>query len=320
MKKNKIIERGSVLILLITFILQIISNKVYATGNLESNYVLEFPTISIGTNPLIIPTGDNEIQLGFFRIEEFAQIEIDSNNLNVTSSNESVATVSKGEKGIVIIKGLTEGDSIIEATYTYQGKEYKAKETYTIYNKEDTPISSPMWGITLNKDALNMNVGDIQEIIVNANLTGSGDMIVQVIPEFDITWKIEDETIAKLEAIKNGIVSSSGGTPQSAEIKALKQGTTNLIVTVIPKLDIGKETNTFKVPITVTEVKEEEPEQKKENEVPVYDKENKIGENDTDPTKSKDRLPDTGENYILMFMIGISIILAIILSIKLLIK
>lgn len=112
---------------------------------------------------------------------------------------------------------------------------------------------------------------------------------------WNVEWKIEDETIAKCVP-ESGIENNEYGGTQiagRASIQGLKEGTTKLLIKV--KVSESK-TKDFEVPITITGT---------EN-----------NDNKKDNTVSNRKLATTGENNFVIIAISATVIAVVILGIK----
>ena len=112
---------------------------------------------------------------------------------------------------------------------------------------------------------------------------------------WNVEWKIEDETIAKCVP-ESGIENNEYGGTQiagRASIQGLKEGTTKLLIKV--KVSESK-TKDFEVPITITG-----PEK---------------NDNKKDNTVSNRKLATTGENNLVILAISATVIAVVILGIK----
>lgn len=116
---------------------------------------------------------------------------------------------------------------------------------------------------------------------------------------WNVEWKIEDETIAKCVP-ESGIENNEYGGTQiagRASIQGLKEGTTKLLIKV--KVSESK-TKDFEVPITITGT--ENNDNKKDNK--------------KDNTVSNRKLATTGENNLVIIAISATVIAVVILGIK----
>ena len=112
---------------------------------------------------------------------------------------------------------------------------------------------------------------------------------------WNVEWKIEDETIAKCVP-ESGIENNEYGGTQiagRASIQGLKEGTTKLLIKV--KVSESK-TKDFEVPITISWT------------------ENKY--NNKDNTVSNRKLATTGDNNLVILAISATVIAVVILGIK----
>ena len=155
------------------------------------------------------------------------------------------------------------------------------------------------YNIILNKDKIQLGVGNADTIEITAKLKDGISKIasVEMVKDnWNVEWKIEDETIAKCvpeSGIENNI-NSPTQIAGRASIQGLKEETTKLLIKV--KISENK-TKDFEVPITVTT--------------------EKTDDKKVDNTISKKKLAQTGENNIIIIAMGIAVISMVVLYIKL---
>lgn len=238
------------------------------------------------------------LQLDIQGVETLSDIK--NKDVKWSSSDEQVAKVDSN--GLVTATGA--GKVTIKAEYFTEKKTYES--TYEINVQKDN-TESPMenvddiYNLFLDKKEMTINVGESSTVEITAKLK-EGLMLIDEYKEetdnWDVEWKIKDETIAKCVP-KKGIVNNIYGATQvvgRATIQGLKVGTTELLIKVKVSADQVEE---FKIPITVNKIKKDD--DKKE-----------------DNTAEDKGLPKTGENNLMIkIVLGITVIDLAYLGIKL---
>ena len=204
-----------------------------------------------------------------------------------SSSDEKIATVDKSG----LVTAIASGNVTIKAEYM------SYSSTYDITITDDEEDCD--YNIILNKDKIQLGVGNADTIEITAKLKDGISKIasVEMVKDnWNVEWKIEDETIAKCvpeSGIENNI-NSPTQIAGRASIQGLKEETTKLLIKV--KISENK-TKDFEVPITVTT--------------------EKTDDKKVDNTISKKKLAQTGENNIIIIAMGIAVISMVVLYIKL---
>lgn len=243
-----------------------------------------------------------KLQLDIQGVESLSNIK--NEDVTWSSSDEKIATVDKAG----LVTAIASGNVTIKAEYMSYSSTYDI--TVTDY-KEDG-----YYDISLNKDNIKLSVGNTDTIEITATAkegTVSIDSVEMVKDNWNVEWKIEDETIAKCVP-ETGIENNKNGSPQiagRASIQGLKEGTTKLLIKV--KVSESK-TKDFEVPITVNNAKSED--SNKDSNQNNNTVSNEI-DNKKDNTVSKRKLATTGENNFIIIAIGIAVIVTIGLGIKL---
>lgn len=207
-----------------------------------------------------------------------------------SSSDEKIATVDKSG----LVTAIANGNVTIKAEYM------SYSSTYDITITDDGEDCD--YNIILNKDKIQLDVGNTDTIEITAKLKDGIFKIAEVKmvkDNWDVEWKIEDETIAKCVP-ESGIENNEYGGTQiagRASIQGLKEGTTKLLIKV--KVSESK-TKDFEVPITITGT--ENNDNKKDNK--------------KDNTVSNRKLATTGENNLVILAISATVIAVVILGIK----
>ena len=203
-----------------------------------------------------------------------------------SSSDEKIATVDKSG----LVTAIANGNVTIKAEYM------SYSSTYDITITDDGEDCD--YNIILNKDKIQLDVGNTDTIEITAKLKDGIFKIAEVKmvkDNWDVEWKIEDETIAKCVP-ESGIENNEYGGTQiagRASIQGLKEGTTKLLIKV--KVSESK-TKDFEIPITITGT---------EN-----------NDNKKDNTVSNRKLATTGENNLVIIAISATVIAVVILGIK----
>lgn len=203
-----------------------------------------------------------------------------------SSSDEKIATVDKSG----LVTAIANGNVTIKAEYM------SYSSTYDITITDDGEDCD--YNIILNKDKIQLDVGNTDTIEITAKLKDGIFKIAEVKmvkDNWNVEWKIEDETIAKCVP-ESGIENNEYGGTQiagRASIQGLKEGTTKLLIKV--KVSESK-TKDFEVPITITGT---------EN-----------NDNKKDNTVSNRKLATTGENNLVILAISATVIAVVILGIK----
>lgn len=241
------------------------------------------------------------LQLDIYGIETLSNIK--NEDVTWSSSNEKVATIDSN--GLVTSTGV--GKVTIKAEYG------SYSSTYEIDVKEESHMEPPIdiiddtYDFFSNKEQITINVGSNDKVEITAKLK-EGLSAIQLVEmakdNWDVEWKIEDETIAKCLPEK-GIENNIYGVTQvagRATIQGLKSGTTKLLIKVKVSTNRVEE---FEIPIIINEVEKEKDDDKKEDKK-------------EDNTIADEDLPKTGEkDFITIVAIGISIVAISYLGIKL---
>lgn len=249
--------------------------------------------ITIGDNISIVQKDNiktvekgKNLQLDIEGVESLTNA-VKNEDVTWSSSDEKIATVDKSG----LVTAIASGNVTIKAEYM----SYSSKYDITITDDgEDCD-----YNIILNKDKIQLGVGNADTIEITAKLKDgiSTIALVKMVKDnWDVEWKIEDETIAKCVP-ESGIENNEYGGTQiagRASIQGLKEGTTKLLIKV--KISENK-TKDFEVPITVTT--------------------EKTDDKKVDNTISKKKLAQTGENNIIIIAIGIAVVSMVIVYIKL---
>ena len=195
-----------------------------------------------------------------------------------SSSDEKIATVDKSG----LVTAIASGNVTIKAEYM------SYSSTYDITITDDEEDCD--YNIILNKDKIQLGVGNADTIEITAKLKDGISKIasVEMVKDnWNVEWKIEDETIAKCvpeSGIENNI-NSPTQIAGRASIQGLKEETTKLLIKV--KISENK-TKDFEVPITVTT--------------------EKTDDKKVDNTISKKKLAQTGENNIIIIAMGMVVL------------
>ena len=249
--------------------------------------------ISIGDNICIVQKDNikniekgKKLQLDIEGVESLTNA-VKNEDVTWSSSDEKIATVDKSG----LVTAIANGNVTIKAEYM------SYSSTYDITVTDDGEDCD--YNIILNKDKIQLGVGNADTIEITAKLKDgiSTIALVKMVKDnWDVEWKIEDETIAKCvpeSGIENNI-NSPTQIAGRASIQGLKEGTTKLLIKV--KVSESK-TKDFEVPITVTT--------------------EKTDDKKVDNTISKKKLAQTGENNIIIIAIGIAVVSMVIVYIKL---
>lgn len=257
-------------------------------------------SLAVGENR-VITTGDNisivqkdnkktvekgkNLQLDIEGVESLTNA-VKNEDVTWSSSDEKIATVNKSG----LVTAIANGNVTIKAEYM------SYSSTYDITVTDDGEDCD--YNIILNKDKIQLGVGNADTIEITAKLKDgiSTIALVKMVKDnWDVEWKIEDETIAKCvpeSGIENNI-NSPTQIAGRASIQGLKEGTTKLLIKV--KVSESK-TKDFEVPITITGT---------EN-----------NDNKKDNTVSNRKLATTGENNLVILAISATVIAVVILGIK----
>lgn len=257
-------------------------------------------SLAVGENR-VITTGDNisivqkdnkktvekgkNLQLDIEGVESLTNA-VKNEDVTWSSSDEKIATVNKSG----LVTAIAKGNVTIKAEYM------SYSSTYDITVTDDGEDCD--YNIILNKDKIQLGVGNADTIEITAKLKDgiSTIALVKMVKDnWDVEWKIEDETIAKCvpeSGIENNI-NSPTQIAGRASIQGLKEGTTKLLIKV--KVSESK-TKDFEVPITITGT---------EN-----------NDNKKDNTVSNRKLATTGENNLVILAISATVIAVVILGIK----
>ena len=203
-----------------------------------------------------------------------------------SSSDEKIATVDKSG----LVTAIASGNVTIKAEYM----SYSSTYDITITDDEE----DCEYNIILNKDKIQLDVGNADTIEITAKLKDGIfkiSLVEMVKDNWNVEWKIEDETIAKCIP-ESGIENNINADTQiagRASIQGLKEGTTKLLI----KVKVSENnTKDFEVPITITGT---------EN-----------NDNKKDNTVSNRKLATTGENNLVILAISATVIAVVILGIK----
>ena len=225
------------------------------------------------------------LQLDIEGVESLTNVK--NEDVTWSSSDEKIATVDKSG----LVTAIASGNVTIKAEYM------SYSSTYDITITDDEEDCD--YNIILNKDKIQLGVGNADTIEITAKLKDGISKIasVEMVKDnWNVEWKIEDETIAKCvpeSGIENNI-NSPTQIAGRASIQGLKEETTKLLIKV--KISENK-TKDFEVPITVTT--------------------EKTDDKKVDNTISKKKLAQTGENNIIIIAMGIAVISMVVLYIKL---
>ena len=247
--------------------------------------------ITIGDNISIVQKDNiktvekgKNLQLDIEGVESLTNVK--NEDVTWSSSDEKIATVDKSG----LVTAIANGNVTIKAEYM------SYSSTYDITITDDGEDCE--YNIILNKDKIQLDVGNADTIEITAKLKDGIFKIasVEMVKDnWDVEWKIEDETIAKCvpeSGIENNI-NSPTQIAGRASIQGLKEGTTKLLIKV--KVSESK-TKDFEVPITITGT---------EN-----------NDNKKDNTVSNRKLATTGENNLVILAISATVIAVVILGIK----
>lgn len=162
------------------------------------------------------------------------------------------------------LKGDTEYEVIVCWTFWDEGDvvepgkgpEWISNRTFVNKIEDEEEI---LWDISTNKESIKLKVGESTKIDIIAELK-EGMSIIQSVEmqkdNWDVEWKIDDETIAKCIPEK-GIENNINGMTQiagKASINALKAGSTKLSIKV--KVSNNK-IEEIEIPITIVDSEEE---------------------------------------------------------------
>lgn len=255
----------------------------------KNSIIVEDAEIGFGENIYItqkdeiqkIQKGDT-LQLDIYGIETLSNIK--NEDVTWSSSNNNIATVdSKG-----LVKSIGVGKVTIRAEYG------SYSSTYEIEVKDESNLKPPIdiiddtYDFFSNKNKIEINVGSSDKIEITAKMKDGlvGIALVEIVKDnWDVEWKIEDETIAKCIPEKGIENNKYSGTQIAgrASIQGLKSGTTTLVAKVKVSENRVEE---IKIPITVR----------------ATEKDNNKKE---DKTVSPNPLPQTGEKNAVLFFIGL---------------
>ena len=248
--------------------------------------------ISMGDNIFIVQKdylktvekGKN-LQLDIEGVESLTNA-VKNEDVTWSSSDEKIATVDKSG----LVTAIANGNVTIKAEYM----SYSSTYDITITDDEE----DCEYNIILNKDKIQLDVGNADTIEITAKLKDGIfkiSLVEMVKDNWNVEWKIEDETIAKCvpeSGIENNI-NSPTQIAGRASIQGLKEGTTKLLI----KVKVSENnTKDFEVPITITGT---------EN-----------NDNKKDNTVSNRKLATTGENNLVILAISATVIAVVILGIK----
>ena len=272
-------------------------------AEITATYKERSATVSLAVGKdRVITTGDNisivqkdkiktvekgkNLQLDIEGVESLTNA-VKNEDVTWSSSDEKIATVDKSG----LVTAIASGNVTIKAEYM------SYSSTYDITITDDEEDCD--YNIILNKDKIQLGVGNADTIEITAKLKDGISKIasVEMVKDnWNVEWKIEDETIAKCvpeSGIENNI-NSPTQIAGRASIQGLKEETTKLLIKV--KISENK-TKDFEVPITVTT--------------------EKTDDKKVDNTISKKKLAQTGENNIIIIAMGIAVISMVVLYIKL---
>lgn len=270
-------------------------------AEITATYKERSATVSLAVGEdRVITTGDNisivqkdkiktvekgkNLQLDIEGVESLTNVK--NEDVTWSSSDEKIAIVDKSG----LVTAIANGNVTIKAEYM------SYSSTYDITITDDGEDCE--YNIILNKDKIQLDVGNADTIEITAKLKDGIFKIasVEMVKDnWDVEWKIEDETIAKCvpeSGIENNI-NSPTQIAGRASIQGLKEGTTKLLIKV--KVSESK-TKDFEVPITITGT---------EN-----------NDNKKDNTVSNRKLATTGENNLVILAISATVIAVVILGIK----
>ena len=244
--------------------------------------------ISIGDNICIVQKYNikniekgKKLQLDIEGVESLTNA-VKNEDVTWSSSDEKIATIDKSG----LVTAIASGNVTIKAEYMSYSSTYDI--TVTDYEEDGD------YNIILNKDKMQLSIGNTDMIEITAKIKDGlyRIAVVEMVKDnWDVEWKIEDETIAKCVP-ESGIENNKYGGTQiagRASIQGLKEGTTKLLI----KVKVSEnETKDFEVPITVNAEKK-------------------------DDTISKKKLAKTGESSIIIGTIGIAVISMIVVYMKL---
>ena len=286
------IKKVKVIFISIIFLTMCCSIKLYATSTVSESTDYH-KDISIGDNIFIVQKDsiktikkENKLQLDIEGVGTLTNV-VKNEDVTWSSSDEKIATIDKSG----LVTAIASGNVTIKAEYM----SYSSTYDITITDDEENCD----YNIILNKDKIQLGAGNTDTIEITAKLKDGISTIasVEIVKDnWDVEWKIEDETIAKcvpeigIENNKNAGTQIAG----RASIQGLKEGTTKLLIKV--KVSESK-TEDFEVPITVTT--------------------EKTDDKKVDNTISKKKLAQTGENNIIIIAIGIAVVSMVVVYIKL---
>ena len=286
------IKKVKVIFISIIFLTMCCSIKLYATSTVSESTDYH-KDISIGDNIFIVQKDsiktikkENKLQLDIEGVGTLTNV-VKNEDVTWSSSDEKIATIDKSG----LVTAIASGNVTIKAEYM----SYSSTYDITITDDEENCD----YNIILNKDKIQLGAGNTDTIEITAKLKDGISTIasVEIVKDnWDVEWKIEDETIAKcvpeigIENNKNAGTQIAG----RASIQGLKEGTTKLLIKV--KVSESK-TKDFEVPITVTT--------------------EKTDDKKVDNTISKKKLAQTGENNIIIIAIGIAVVSMVVVYIKL---
>lgn len=286
------IKKVKVIFISIIFLTMCCSIKLYATSTVSESTDYH-KDISIGDNIFIVQKDsiktikkENKLQLDIEGVGTLTNV-VKNEDVTWSSSDEKIATIDKSG----LVTAIASGNVTIKAEYM----SYSSTYDITITDDEENCD----YNIILNKDKIQLGAGNTNTIEITAKLKDGISTIasVEIVKDnWDVEWKIEDETIAKCVP-ESGIENNKNAGTQiagRASIQGLKEGTTKLLIKV--KVSESK-TEDFEVPITVTT--------------------EKTDDKKVDNTISKKKLAQTGENNIIIIAIGIAVVSMVVVYIKL---
>ena len=200
----------------------------------------------------VIQKGDT-LQLDIEGVESLSNIK--NEDVTWSSSDNNIATVdSKG-----LVKSKESGKVTIKAEYDSYSSTYEIEITDVSNLEPPIEIVNDIYNFSSNKEKIIINIGSSDKVEIIAKVKDGIVMIDEVLmvkDNWDIEWKIEDETIAACVPEKGIENNKYGGTQVAgrATIQGLKSGTTYLVAKIKLSTDKYEE---IKIPITVNESKED---------------------------------------------------------------
>ncbi len=306
------------------------SVKGFVDENLDS---MNCWNISLNPNKINVKVGETaEIKVNATLKEEYSGYQVSAPKFNVaceiadTAIAKYVAQDGEDTKESAHIQGLKKGSTTMKVTVSSKSGDTFVFKNIPISVSDDSAQEEnkiiPEWEITLNKEKLDMKVGDKDEIIVNAQLKEGYSTVQEVEKRFNVTWKLGDTTIAKYTA-EDGEEMTSKGKAGSAKIEALKSGNTTMTIIVSLKEDSSKSVS-FDVPINVsstdnkdnvpvTDEKSNNNTDSKTNGTSTENKNDNIKQNGKqNGTVANSQIPSAGSNNVIIFFIIAGIVSAVV--------